>query len=222
MKNIEHLKNKYPNGTIIELEEMAGEGQMPCGLKGTVKFVDDMGQIHVDWENGSSLALNIDEDSFKKIEQTPKLSVLLVEPGKYPRMIDIDDSLEAMQETVGGYIECLYLEDDVALICNEEGKMNGLPLNRAIYFEHETDSNNSSSDQKSHTKDNSKKEMIDIIAGPFFVCYASVESENFSSLPKEFQDKYMNKFKFPEHFIKKVNGDISAVPFRPREHDIER
>ena len=34
------------------------------GLKGTVKHVDDIGQIHVRWENGSGLALNLDVDSF--------------------------------------------------------------------------------------------------------------------------------------------------------------
>lgn len=36
---------------------MVGEEQMPSGLKGQVKFIDDQAQIHVQWENGSSLAL---------------------------------------------------------------------------------------------------------------------------------------------------------------------
>ena len=34
-----------------------------------------------------------------------KINVLLIEPGKYPKQIEIEDTLEAMQETVGGYIE---------------------------------------------------------------------------------------------------------------------
>ena len=63
-----------------------------------------------------------------------KIKVLLVEPEKYPKEIVIDDSLEAMQEVVGGDIEeYMPYDDDVAIICNEEGKMRGLPLNRAVY-----------------------------------------------------------------------------------------
>ena len=69
---------------------------MPYGLKGTVKFVDDAGQIHMSWENGSSLALNIHKDTFEKVEAPEKISVILVEPGRYPKLIEIEDTLEAM------------------------------------------------------------------------------------------------------------------------------
>ena len=63
-----------------------------------------------------------------------KIKVLLVEPEKYPKEIVIDDSLEAMQEVVGGDIEeYMPFEDEVAIICNEEGKVNGLTPNRAVY-----------------------------------------------------------------------------------------
>ena len=65
-----------------------------------------------------------------------KISVLLVEPNKYPKMIAIDDTLEAMQEVVGGDSEeYMPFEDEVAIICNEEGKVNGLTPNRAVYGE---------------------------------------------------------------------------------------
>lgn len=65
-----------------------------------------------------------------------KISVLLVEPNKYPKMIEIDDTLEAMQGVVGGDIEeYMPFEDEVAIICNEEGKVNGLTPNRAVYGE---------------------------------------------------------------------------------------
>lgn len=65
-----------------------------------------------------------------------KISVLLVEPNKYPKMIEIDDTLEAMQVVVGGDIEeYMPFEDEVAIICNEEGKVNGLTPNRAVYGE---------------------------------------------------------------------------------------
>lgn len=136
--NVEKIREMYPEGTQIILQEMRGESQMPYGLKGTVKFVDDAGQIHMRWENGSSLALNIDEDTFEKVETSEKISVILIEPDKYPKVIEIEDTLEAMQETVGGYIEeYMPFDDEVAIICNEEGKMNGAELNRAIYSEPE-------------------------------------------------------------------------------------
>ena len=87
--NVKEIREMYPEGTQIVLKEMRGESQMPYGLKGTVKFVDDAGQIHMKWENGSSLALNINEDTFEKVEVPEKISVVLVEPGKYPKLLKL-------------------------------------------------------------------------------------------------------------------------------------
>lgn len=61
------IKSKYTSGMRIRLINMSGEPQMYCGLKGTVRIVDDMGQIHVKWDSGSSLALNIEVDSFEAV-----------------------------------------------------------------------------------------------------------------------------------------------------------
>ena len=73
---------------------------------------------------------------FLKLEPANKITVLLVEPNKYPKFIEIEDSLEAMQRAVGGDIEeYMPFSDEVAIICNEEGKINGEPYNRAIYSE---------------------------------------------------------------------------------------
>ncbi len=200
--NVEQIKAEYPVGTKIELINMDGESRMFPGMKGEVTGVDDIGQIHMKWENGSSLALNMEVDSFKKADAAEKISVLLVQPGKYPKMIEIEDSLEAMQKVVGGDIEeYMPFEDDIAIICNEEGKINGMPLNRAIYGE--------------------DKEMIDIIAGDFFVAYAPIESENFLSLPREMADKYHQKFKYPERFARTDEG-IIAVPYKPVRSEKER
>lgn len=70
-EQVEVLRMKYPAGTKVVLEHMNGEDQMRFGLRGTVKFVDDTGQIHVSWENGSSLALHTEVDMFHK-ETAPK------------------------------------------------------------------------------------------------------------------------------------------------------
>lgn len=66
-EEIKKLKDAYPEGTPVRLFSMKGEGQMPSGLKGTVRTVDDIGQIHVLWENGRQLALNTEEDAFETV-----------------------------------------------------------------------------------------------------------------------------------------------------------
>ena len=83
-------------------------------------------------------SISFDKSLCKEPEKATvnKISVLLIEPNKYPKMIEIDDTLEAMQKVVGGDIEeYMPFDDDVAIICNGEGKVNGLPPNRAVYAE---------------------------------------------------------------------------------------
>lgn len=64
-----HVKVLYPKGTKIKLIKMNDKYAPPSGTIGTVNFVDDIGQIHVKWESGGSLALIIGEDDFEVIEQ---------------------------------------------------------------------------------------------------------------------------------------------------------
>lgn len=56
----------------------------------------------------------------------------MVEPGKPAYETEIENTLEAEQEAVGGYIEVLPLDNEKLLICNEEGKLNGMRGNRRI------------------------------------------------------------------------------------------
>lgn len=131
-----------------------------------------------------------------------KINVLLIEPGKYPKQIEIEDTLEAMQETVGGYIEeYMPFDDEIAIVCNEEGKMNGAELNRAIYSD--------------------DKEILDIIAGKFFIAYAPIESESFLSMPKDLMKKNEDKFRYPERFYQTDKG-IEAKAYKPISKDMER
>lgn len=60
------LKQQYKEGTRVILYNMAGE-DMPVGLKGTIKLVDGIGQIHVNWDNGSTLPINTELDTFSII-----------------------------------------------------------------------------------------------------------------------------------------------------------
>ncbi len=65
-KYIEQLRKKYPVGTKIQLISMRDETYpvLP-GTIGEVTYIDDIGSIHMKWENGSSLALIPEVDSFK-------------------------------------------------------------------------------------------------------------------------------------------------------------
>ena len=109
------------------------------------------------------------------------INVLVIEPGKVPYEKQIPDTLEAKQQIVGGYIEALYPYDDmVALVCNEEGKLTGQPLNRALLDEN--------------------KKLYDIIAGTFFIC--GLSEDDFASLPPDMMEKYKHKFLFPEKFMR--------------------
>lgn len=103
------------------------------------------------------------------------MKVLVVEPRKKPFIKEIDGSLKSMQAIVDGLIEVVMpFDDEVALICNDEGKINGYELNRAIKDEN--------------------GETLDIIAGTFFLCYAPIESEDFLSLSDELAEKYTRIF----------------------------
>ena len=72
-EEVERIKEKYPKGTPIRLYSMEGEHTVPPGSRGVVEHVDDIGQIHMKWENGSSLALNVEEDRFDIITQQDEI-----------------------------------------------------------------------------------------------------------------------------------------------------
>ena len=192
-------------------------------------------------------------------------------------------------------------KEPVAIICNEEGKVNGLTPNRAVYGEPQAvemtfaemrsrfceaenegkehlsgyivftqDSFDKPYDERSRTygvSSNNKafqagmggysifgscldgtdpcvrldgymfgenawkiekcymmepsREMLDIICGKFFIAYAPFDAERFQSLPPDLAEKYREKFKYPERFMR-VNNEIVAVPFKPVRADKER
>lgn len=64
---IELLRKEYPAGTRVELIRMDDPQAPPIGIQGTVKGVDDIGSIMVDWDNGSGLSVAYGEDRCKKV-----------------------------------------------------------------------------------------------------------------------------------------------------------
>lgn len=60
------------------------------------------------------------------------ISALLKRPGEIPRHVNVSNSLEALQKNVEGYVECVTLAEDLAVLCNEDGKYLKMPYNCTI------------------------------------------------------------------------------------------
>lgn len=101
------------------------------------------------------------------------MKVLVVRPMEMPEVQEIDHTLSAMQELVGGTIQAVYpFDDPVALVCNDEGKLLGLPWNRALTDDHGV--------------------PYDIVCGTFFV--VGIGDEAFTSLTERQIEKYRKKY----------------------------
>lgn len=95
------------------------------------------------------------------------IKVLKVEPGQAPAVKEIQNDLESLQAEVDGFIECVSFPNGCVVVCNEEGKLNGMQPNRRL--------------------------GADIICGPFFVC-DTTRNGDFSSLSKSKIAEYSQLF----------------------------
>lgn len=66
---IENIKKEYPKGTLVELIKMDDQQAPPRGSIGVVEHVDSMGQLHMNWKHGGSIALVPGVDQFKIIKR---------------------------------------------------------------------------------------------------------------------------------------------------------
>ena len=64
---VDELNQQYPTGTVVKLVKMDDSQAPPPGTKGTVRYVDDIGTIHVSWETGSSLGIVYGMDKIEKV-----------------------------------------------------------------------------------------------------------------------------------------------------------
>ncbi|OJU08712.1 MAG: hypothetical protein BGN88_05210 [Clostridiales bacterium 43-6] len=117
---------------------------------------------------------------------------------KKPYAKIIDKKLESMQSVVGGWIECVGFDENdynITLVCNEEGKLEGLVGNRKI--------------------------GDDIIAGTFFITKNNDEGE-FVSLSQSEIDKYSDRFIAPEKYTDEdVENSIYIEVYSDQEQDDE-
>ena len=67
-ETIEHLRKSFSRGCRVELLQMDDPQAPPIGTLGTVIGVDDIGTIHVNWDNGSGLGVAYGEDACRRID----------------------------------------------------------------------------------------------------------------------------------------------------------
>lgn len=118
------------------------------------------------------------------------MRIIVVEPQMKPAIRHINGSLVSMQDIVGGTIQAMYPYDDaVALVANDEGKVLGLPMNRALRGDY--------------------GDVYDIVCGTFFICGLSEDS--FASLTDEQFHRFVRIYATPELFLR-MNNQIVILP----------
>ena len=119
------------------------------------------------------------------------MRAIIVEPDSRPRVADIKTDLRSLRSIVGrngGHIEVVYpFEDNVGIICNDEGKLLGLPFNRALR--------------------NDNGDIYDVICGNFII--AGLTEDDFGDLTDEQVEKYSQMFYKKELFIRKGQRLVS-------------
>lgn len=121
------------------------------------------------------------------------MDVLLFEPGKYPRSVSVD-TLEEMQQLVGGWITATYpFDDPVALVANDEGLLLKLPFNRMVDPYHP-------------------------IVGNFFL--TGIGEDNFVSLSPELMEKYEKALHDPQILVRDSREplQLAGMPVTPQQY----
>ena len=127
------------------------------------------------------------------------MNVLVVEPGYLPYEKEIKDGadhLEQMQAIVGGLIEPIYpYHEEVAIVCNEEGLINGLPFNRSVPGGYGG------------------------VFGTFFIC--GLGEEDFCSLPPDLMESFKKEFRNSEILLGFDGNEAVTlkVSSQPKPHD---
>lgn len=123
MERIQLIKEKYPTGTRILNKRLIDPFQNLDNMKGTVKSVDDMGGIHMVWDNGSSLALYEHEDDFSIIDNFGLLlelqnSQITHKQVDLPPIVDLE---KCYKMTDCRCIDLVSLENTIDIIVDDEG-----------------------------------------------------------------------------------------------------
>lgn len=129
---------------------------------------------------------------------TDNLTILVVEPLKTPRTMTIPDTLEALQDIVGGWIQAISLDETTVLYCNEEGKLKGLTPNRALRVEPDGTIGTGP--------------IADIICGTFAICGTDPDTGATISLTDEQTAHWASVYEHPEIMYRTPVGRTGMIP----------
>lgn len=150
-------------------------------------MLDDLGQNEHDVlpQELAKYKAAIRYDPSKDIQET--MTVLVVEPRKPPYTAEIPVGLDGLAAAVDGPIAATYpFADQVALICNDEGRNMGLELNRALY--------------------DGRGQVYDVVPGTFVI--AGLGDGCFTSLPEDMIEKYAQRFQTIEVYAQVGNRTV--------------
>ncbi len=114
-REAERYKKEYPVGSRIVLLSMGDDPRpIPDNTRGTVKVVDDIGQIHCDFDNGRHLAIVPGEDSFRLLTEKELDEEFGVEVTSYVKSVDslIGDATSRSKENNGSKVSEVELEKE--------------------------------------------------------------------------------------------------------------
>ncbi len=121
-----------------------------------------------------------------------EINILLVKPGQYPEEIKVEPTFENLQKLVEGDIEYVYpWHDKACIVCDDEGKLKGRPLNRPL-------------------------ENYDILAGTFLVC--GLGDSNLCSLTPNQMKFYEKKYHTPYLFFATLTNYIQCMECTPAQY----
>lgn len=165
-EKVKRLRQQYPAGTRICLLHMNDEHAVPVGTLGSVDHVDDMGSIHMRWDNGQGLALIEDEDQFEIIENQL------------------------------GYMDDNYSKEQLAFYATEgnksifdllkEGNINKIKVAKIVQVQEENDSS------LRHSVNDTITHLVDIETGKSLTYYKASENQNLSFISIEDFDARAN------------------------------
>lgn len=183
MLNLNHPADYH--GRSLSVSDVVAVRDPKTG-KDSFHFCDSIGFQEIEFDESKAQSRTVET-----------IRVVLVEPGKPARIADIEASLNGYYRAIAAdTIQAVYpFEEPVCLIMDDEGKLKGSALNRAL-------------------RDSDTGDVYDIVAGTFFVC--SCKEDYYGSLDEVEQKKYLEMFRWPERFIQ-VNETIYAVPVKPQD-----
>ena len=113
-KQVENLREQYPRGTRVELIRMDDPQAPPVGTKGTVIAVDDIGTIHVKWDDGSTLGIAFGADVCRvlvgEFTDTVRRQILAVRESGETNMFDVS-MVQQIANRLGYYELVIFLID---------------------------------------------------------------------------------------------------------------